>query len=333
MNRLLNNTRLNVISRLHANTKNLFGLLAAATILCTASCSDTNPSKAELNIDPALGQAVFATSGDAADAFVLALRNDDPETLGKLLGADYDDILPLGEIDSEDVDNYVTAWEKTNALLPQGENKVLIAVGEDEWTLPIPVTEGASGWYFDVEEGRERMRIRRIGRNELSVMQAVLAYYDAQMEYAQQDRNGNGMLEYAQQFISSPGTHDGLFWEDEDGDQFSPLGPLMADLTLGGGYYGYFYRILHAQGDSARDGAYSYMLGDRMRAGFAMIAWPEQYGESGVMSFLVSHAGIVYEQNLGPDSAEIAEATPSYNPDEGWVPAQEVNGPQVNTAQ
>ena len=333
MNRLLKNTRLTVVSQLHASAKNLFGILAAGAILCTVSCSDTDPSNAELNIDPALGQAVFAEPGDAASTFFLALKNNDPELLGKLLGAGYHDVLPLDGVDGGDIDNFITAWDKANTLLPQGENKVLIAIGEDEWTLPIPVTEGASGWYFDIEEGRERMRIRRIGRNELSVMQVVLAYYDAQMEYAQQDRNGNGMLEYAKQFISSPGAHDGLFWEDEDGNQFSPLGPLMADLKPGGGYYGYFYRILHAQGDSARDGAYSYILGDRMRAGFAMIAWPEEYGESGVMSFLVSHAGIVYEQNLGPDSAEIAKAMPSYNPDEGWVPAQEVSGPQLNPAQ
>ena len=333
MNRLLNNTRLTVVSRLHASARNLLGLLAAGATLCTVSCSDTDPSNVELNIDPALGQAVFAAPEDAANAFFLALRNDDSEMLSKLLGAGYHDFLPLDEVDSEDIDNYVTAWEKVNALLPQGGNKMLIAVGEDEWTLPIPVSEGTSGWYFDIEEGLERMRIRRIGRNELSAMQVVLAYYDAQMEYAQQDRNGNGLLEYAQKFISTPDTHDGLFWEDEDGDQFSPLGPLMADLTLGGGYYGYFYRILHAQGESAQGGAYSYILGDRMRAGFALIAWPEEYGESGVMSFLVSHAGIVYEQNLGPDSAEIAEAMESYNPDESWVPSKEVSGPQVNPAQ
>jgi len=333
MNKLLNNTRITVVSQLHAVSRSLFGLLAAGAILCTVSCSDTDQSDTELNIDPALGQAVFTKPADAANAFVLALRNDDAEMLSKVLGADYHDVLPLDEVDDEDIENYIAAWDKSNTLLPQGENEMLVAVGRDEWTLPIPVSQGTSGWYFDVEEGRERVRIRRIGRNELSTMQVVLAYYDAQMEYAQQDRNGNGMLEYAQQFISTPGTHDGLFWENKDGDQFSPLGPLMADLTPGGGYHGYFYRILHAQGESARGGAYNYVLGDKMRAGFALIAWPEEYGESGVMSFLVSHAGIVYEQNLGPDSAEISKAMPSYNPDEGWVPTQEVSGPQVNTAQ
>lgn len=328
MNRLSKTTQLTVVSQLRTTAKYLVGLMAAGAILCTVSCTDPDQSSAELNIDPTLDQAVFATPEDAAKTFVLALRNDDAELLRKVLGADYSEVLPLDTVDGEDVNNYINAWEKFNTLVPQGEHKMLIAVGEGKWTLPIPVSEGESGWYFDVNEGAERLRIRRIGRNELSAMQAVLAYYDAQMEYAEQDRNGNGMLEYAQKIISTPGARDGLFWHNETGDTLSPLGPLMADHASGGGYHGYIYRILDAQGEFAKGGAYSYMLGDKMRAGFALIAWPEEYGESGVMSFLVSHAGIVYEQNLGPDGAEITEAMSSYNPGEAWLPAKEVSGPQ-----
>ena len=308
----------------------LFGILAAGSILCMVSCSDSDQVGAELNVDPALGQAVFAMPEDAANAFTLALVNHDLEMFSKVLGADYREILPVDEIDSEDVGNFLAAWEKHNTLLPQGDQKMLIAVGEGEWTLPIPIVAGTSGWYFDMEEGVDRIRIRRIGRNELDVMQAVLAYYDAQMEYAQQDRNGNGLLEYAQKFISTPGAQDGLFWEVEAGATPSPLGPLPADRSKGGGYHGYFYRILKAQGENARGGAYSYMLGDKMQAGFALVAWPEEYGESGVMSFLVSHAGIVYEQNLGPDGADTAEAMSAYDPDADWIPAEEVNGPSAN---
>ena len=308
----------------------LFGILAAGAILCMVSCSDSDQVGAELNVDPALGQAVFAMPEDAANAFTLALVNHDLEMFSKVLGADYREILPVDEIDSEDVGNFLAAWEKHNTLLPQGDQKMLIAVGEGEWTLPIPIVAGTSGWYFDMEEGADRIRIRRIGRNELDVMQAVLAYYDAQMEYAQQDRNGNGLLEYAQKFISTPGAQDGLFWEVEAGATPSPLGPLPADRSKGGGYHGYFYRILKAQGENARGGAYSYMLGDKMQAGFALVAWPEEYGESGVMSFLVSHAGIVYEQNLGPDGADTAEAMSAYDPDADWIPAEEVNGPSAN---
>jgi len=333
MNIKFKKTQSTVVSQLNPIAKNLFGLLAAGAILCTVSCSDAEQSTAELNVDPALGKAVFAMPEDAANAFAQALVNDDMEMLGKVLGEDYREVLPLDAVDSEDVDNFITAWEKHNTLLPQGEQKMLIAVGEGEWTLPIPIVAGSSGWYFDVEEGLDRMRIQQIGRNELDTMQAVLAYYDAQMEYAKQDRNDNGLLEYAQKFISTPGSQDGLFWEVESGETPSPLGPLMADRSSGGGYHGYFYRILKAQGEHARGGAYSFMLGDSMRAGFALIAWPDEFGESGVMSFIVSHAGIVYEQNLGPDGGDAAEAMSAFNPDEGWIPAKEVNGPQGSPAQ
>jgi hypothetical protein len=326
MNRLFESTWLTVASHLHAIAKNLFRLLTAGAILCiVSSCSDFDQATMVLNVDPVLGQAVFAKPEQAANALTQAIANDDGEMLGKVLGADYRVVLPLKEIDAEDVDNYLSAWEKFNTLLPEGDKTMLIAVGKGEWTFPIPIVAGASGWYFDIEEGLERMRIRRIGRNELATIQAVLAYYDAQMEYAQLDRNGNGMLEYAQQFISTPGVQDGLFWEVEPGATLSPLGPLMADHTPGSGYHGYFYRILHAQGEHAKGGAYSYLIGDRMRTGFAVIAWPEDYGESGVMSFLVSHAGIVYEQNLGPNGASIAEEMQAYDPGPGWTPVKEVN--------
>ena len=195
--------------------------------------------------------------------------------------------------------------------------------------MPIPIVSGSAGWYFDVEEGLERMRIRRIGRNELATMQAVLAYYDAQMEYATQDRNTNGLLEYAQKLISAPGSKDGLFWETEPGKELSPLGSLLGNRNPGEGYHGYFYHILKAQGKHARGGAYNYMIGDKMRAGFAVIAWPQDYADSGIMSFIVSHDGIVYEQNLGLDTAEIALKMTHYDPDASWVPAQEVNAPQT----
>lgn len=325
MKRVIENTQSPVVSYLHTTAKNFMGLLTVAAILTTAACSDTDQVNTELKLDSTLGQAVFAEPEDAANAFALALETNDAEMFSKILGADYNEVLPLDDVDAEDVDNYLKAWGKANTLLPQGEHKMLIAIGEDKWTLPIPITEGDSGWYFDVDEGRERVSIRRIGRNELATMQAVLAYYDAQMEYAEQDRNGNGMLEYAQRFTSTAGTRDGLFWEEDDGEEISPLGPLMADHTPGDGYFGYRYRILKAQGESARGGAYNYMLGDRMRAGFALVAWPQEYGESGVMSFLVSHSGIVYEQNLGPDGAEVAAAMTSYNPDDDWLPVKEVS--------
>jgi len=152
------------------------------------------------------------------------------------------------------------------------------------------------------------------------------------MEYATQDRNGNGVLEYAQKFISTPGTHDGLYWDTAPSDTLSPLGSLLADRSEGGGYHGYFFRILNAQGTNAKGGAYSYMIGKSMRAGFAVIAWPEKYGNSGIMSFIVSHDGIVYQQDLGPDSTDIAETISTYNPDAGWIPVQQDNAPEAEAS-
>jgi hypothetical protein len=330
MNYLSENTRQAAVSQLHAIGKYLFAALAAAAILCTVSCSDAGK---ELTVDPELGQAVFVAPEDAANTLVRALEIHDRDLLGKLLGSDYREVLSLDNVDADDVDKFLAAWKKYHTLLPEGDRQMLLAIGEDKWTLPIPIVSGTSGWYFDIDEGLERMRIRRIGRNELDTMQAVLAYYDAQIEYAGQDRDGNGLLEYARRFISTPGSHDGLYWEDESSDSPSPLGPLLADETPGGGYHGYYYRILEAQGEHAKGGAYSYLIGDQMRSGFAVIAWPVEYGETGVMSFMVSHAGVVYEKDLGPDSASIAEAMLAFDPDADWTPAQEVSDPRAGISQ
>ena len=325
-----NNIKMIMTGPIHLVIKYLFQLVTASLVLLTLSCSTPVQPTVELEVDPTIQQATFKTPEEAANAFGQAVVNHNIDQLRKLLGSDYLEITPLGNVSDQDVKNFIKAWEEYNTLLPQGDKKMLIAVGENKWTFPIPIVAGTSGWYFDIEEGIERIRIRRIGRNELATMQAVLAYYDAQMEYAEQDRNGDYMLEYAQKFISTPGTHDGLYWKVEPDEPLSPLGTLFADHTPGGGYHGYFYKILKAQGKNAQGGAYSYMIGKLMRAGFALIAWPDEYGQSGIMSFIVSHDGIVYEQNLGPDGASIAEKMEIYDPGTDWVPSKEVNAPQKN---
>ncbi len=308
---------------LHIVFKYLLHLVAACSVVLTLSCSTFQPTLT-LEMDPATQQAIFKTPEEAANTFVQAVENNNTNQLSKILGPDYRKIKAQNSITDQDVKNFMDAWEEYNTLLPQGNKKMLIAVGQNQWTFPIPIVANISGWQFDIAEGLERMRIRRIGRNELATMQAVLAYYDAQMEYAEQDRNGNSVLEYAQKFISTADTHDGLFWQVEPGEALSPLGKLFADDTPGGGYHGYFYRILKTQGENAKGGAYNYLIGKQMRTGFALIAWPEEYGESGVMSFIVSHSGIVYEQNLGPDGASIAKDMLTYNPGSDWIPTTEV---------
>jgi len=295
--------------------------------LFSVSCSQTGQSRTELGESPVLSQTVFNSAEEANNTFESALKNNDIKLLKEILGADYQEILPVDTVSNEDVQKYITAWEKEHVLLADGDKKRLIAVGVEQWVMPIPIVLGASGWYFDIKNGLERMRIRRIGRNELSAMQAVLAYYDAQMEYVELDRNNDGVLEYAQKFISTLGAHDGLYWESNSENTLSPLGPLFAERTLGNGYHGYYYKILTAQEDHAQGGAYSYLQGNNMKLGFALVAWPEEYGESGVMSFLVSHEGIIYEQDLGEDSANIVENMPTFNPDSNWKTVDEVYKP------
>lgn len=333
MNYISNNMQMIVHHPLHIAIKYLFQLVAASMLLLTLSCSTAVQPTAELEVDPITQQASFKTPEDAANTFEQAVANNNKDHLSKILGPNYPEIEPLNNVPEQDVKNFLQAWEKHNTLLPQGDKKMLIAVGENNWTFPVPIVAGPSGWHFNIEEGIERMRIRRIGRNELATIQAVLAYYDAQMEYAEQDRNGDFMLEYAQKFISTPGIRDGLYWHVEPGEPLSPLGTLFADRSPGGGYHGYFYKILKAQGKNAQGGAYSYMLGEHMRAGFALIAWPKEYGESGIMSFIVSHDGIVYEQNLGSEGASVAEKMLTYDPGTDWIPSKEVNAPQENAQQ
>ena len=314
---------MNLSKTIQPPKKCYLGLLAISSLLMMTACSNLNQT-VELEVSPVVQQAVFQTPEQASKAFVQVMINNDEAQYQQLLGENFRQILLMDEVNRVDVENFIDSWKQSHQLIPQGQHKNLIAVGDDDWVLPIPMIKTSAGWHFDTQEGMERMRIRRIGRNELATMQAVLAYYDAQMEYASQDRNGNYILEYAQKLISSSGKQDGLFWQQNTGKPLSPLGSLHGDRSEGGGYHGYYYRILTAQGEDAKGGAYNYLINNQMRSGFAMIAWPKYYGETGVMSFIVSHNGIVYEQNLGADGEMMAKNMLAYNPDKGWVASKEV---------
>jgi len=302
----------------------LFKILLLGLILSPLSCALIEKEAVVLlPIDPTLKQTTFNTPEEAANAFVRAIENKNTANLTAILGKNYTSVLPIEDLRNEDIVQFLSDWESQHKLIAQGQEKKMIQVGKDDWTFPIPIASSPTGWYFDITEGLERMRIRRIGRNELDVMQSVLAYYDAQMEYFEKDRNNNGLLEYAQRFISSPEKHDGLYWEVQADENLSPLGPLFADRTIQQGYHGYFYKILRSQGDSAQGGATTYLVDGKMTKGFALIAWPEEYGETGIMTFIVSHAGIIYEQNLGPQTSLEIENITTYNPSENWVPSKE----------
>jgi len=267
----------------------------------------------------ARAQQVFVSPEAAIDAFTEALRKADRPALAKLLGANYKQFVNTDGIDRADIETYLMAWDKQHKVITEGD-KAVVAVGDGGWTLPIPIVKHKAGWQFDPAAGADEMRTRRIGRNELATMQAILAYYDAQREYSTVDHNGDGLYEYAQKLVSTKGKKDGLYWEAASGPDESPLGPLLAQQKSKGGtgYYGYHYKILTKQGKDASGGAYDYIIGKRMRSGFASIAWPVRYGDTGVMSFMVSHAGTVYQKDLGPNTESVARAMTTFNPDSSW---------------
>ncbi|WP_052024700.1 DUF2950 domain-containing protein [Pseudomonas sp. G5(2012)] len=275
----------------------------------------------------ATAQQEFATPEKAAEAFVEALgtKNADQKRLAELLGEDWRSFIPRDGAEREDVEAFLKQYHEQHQIEKTGDNKAILSVGSEHWTLPIPIVKGAKGWRFDIKAGSAELRTRQIGRNELAAVQSALAYHDAQMDYASVDRDGDGALEYAQKIFSTAGKHDGLYWADDDSGQISPLGPEFGKTIAGQPWHGYRFRILLGQGPSAPGGAYSYLIGDKMSRGFALIAWPAKYGETGVMSFMISHEGQVFEKDLGPGSEKLAQAMKRFDPDDSWteVPADE----------
>lgn len=268
-----------------------------------------------------MAQQAFLTPDKAAEAFVEALGTEraDQARLTELLGQDWQSYIPRKGSQRADVEAFLKQYREQHHIEKTGERQATLAVGKDNWTLPIPLIKGDNGWRFDIKAGNAELRARRIGRNELDAQQAVLTYHDAQMDYASVDRDGDGALEYAQKIFSTPGKHDGLYWADDDSGQISPLGPLFGKNTAGEGWHGYHFRILEGQGPSAPGGAYSYLIGDKMSRGFAMIAWPVKYNDTGVMSFMISHDGQVFEKDLGPDGAKVAQSMKRFDPDDSWT--------------
>ncbi|MEJ8813367.1 DUF2950 domain-containing protein [Variovorax ureilyticus] len=262
-------------------------------------------------------QQAYASAEAATRAFHDAIASNDVKALEKVLGPDWRRFVPRDAIGQSDFQAFLAAWDKKHGVVSNGTDKAALTVGEGGWTLPVPLVLKDGSWRFDPAAGADEMRTRRIGRNELSAMQAVLAYFDAQKEYAQRDRDGDGVLSYAQKLASTPGRRDGLYWPaDAQGE--SPLGPRFSSVKPGEGYYGYRYKILTAQGKDAPGGAYDYIIGNRMRAGFALVAWPIQYGETGVTTFMISHSGVLYQKDLGPNGATIAGEMKVFNPDSSW---------------
>lgn len=280
-------------------------------------------------------QKVFGSPEEAFTAMVKAMKGQDTRELTVIFGPGGKNLVFSGDdvADKTVRDDFVKAYEEKNRLETVNGNKAILYVGNNDWPLPIPVAKKGNGWRFDTKAGKEEILQRRIGKNELNAIQACKAYVDAQLEYAPKDYDSDGLFEYAQKFLSTPGKKDGLYWETKEGEEKSPLGAFIAVAAREGylakegkgkpgPFHGYYYIILKGQGKDAPGGAYSYVANGKMIGGFALVAYPAQYGNSGVMTFIVNKDGLVYQRDLGRNTAKIVQGIKTYNPDKTWKKAE-----------
>jgi hypothetical protein len=273
----------------------------------------------------------FATAEQAAEALVAANRANDEKEILRILGPDGEKLVHSGDpvADREGRERFVDAYDKAHKIELQGAGTAMLIIGPENWSLPIPIIKRHERWRFDTDAAVQKILDRRVGRNELNVIEVCRAHVAAQREYASKDRLGNGLHEYAQKFKSSPGRHDGLYWEASQGEEQSPIGPQAVSARAEGyakdeaaqpsPYHGYVYRILTRQGPHAPRGAKDYIVNGHMTGGFALLAYPARWGDSGVMTFIVNQDGIVFQKNLGPDTASLAAQITQYDPDSSWT--------------
>ena len=291
-------------------------------------------------------QSTFSSPQDALQALVSAAKSKDQAALAKLFGPGYDRLLSGDDVeDAKDLDDFSAAVSESAGIQKVDDSKYTVVVGNDSWPTPIPLDQKDGKWLFDTKAGLEEVLNRRIGENEFSAISTCRTYAVAQWEYyTEGDWDHDGVAEYAQKLISTPGKHDGLYWETAEDDKPSPLGKLIAaaraegygaktetpDAAGKGGsekegvaeerapYHGYYFKILTRQGAHAPGGKYGYIINGNMIAGYALVAYPDKWGNSGVMTFIVNQQGRVYEKNLGADTAKLAAAMTEYNPDPSW---------------
>jgi hypothetical protein len=282
-------------------------------------------------------EQTFASPQEAVNALVTAAKNNDTNAIHSIFGATGHDLISPDVVQAtEEYKLFVQHLTEKTRLASNSDSNVTLEIGADGWPFPIPIVKQGGKWFFDTVAGAEEILNRRIGMDEIGAINVSLAYVDAQHEYASQDRMGDGVLAFAQFLRSTPGTHDGLFWPtNQPGEELSPLGPLIAQARVDGyrrtakmlndeqaPYHGYYFKILTCQGKHAPGGKYNYIINGRMIAGFALVAWPAEWGNTGVMTFIVNQQGKVYQKNLGLKTAKIAKAMTAYDPDDTWTPAQ-----------
>jgi hypothetical protein len=305
----------------------------AAALLTLASCAQR-----PLSPVPSSDQLTFRTPEAAVSALVAAVSAGDAGRLTSIFGSAGASIASSGDpVADEAMYRFFAARAaQKQALVEAGENIRTLRIGDDDWDLPIPVRKGSKGWFFDTNAGADEILTRRIGRNELHTINVCLGYVEAQREYARRAKQALRRVEYAQKITSTPGRKDGLYWETAEGEAPSPLGPFFADAAKEGyttrtaaeieanagprPFHGYFFRILTAEAETGATGFRSYLRDGRMTAGFALVAWPAEYGASGLTTFQVNHLGIVFQKDLGPRTEEIASTMLKFAVDESWEP-------------
>ena len=327
-------------------TRHFLASFLVATIVLAAGLFAAAPAAQNQSAVSASAQATYASPGEALQALVAAVKNNDRAALAILFGPDYDQLLSGDEVeDKKDLAEFANAVQESAQLHKVNDNKYTITVGRNNWPTPIPLVQKDEKWLFDTKAGLDEIIDRRVGENELSAMVTCRAYAVAQWEYyTEGDWDHDGVAEYARALISAPGAHDGLYWETSEGDKPSPLGKLIAAAQAGGygpnlsatdaagkggsdieapqidraPYHGYYFKILTQQGPQAPGGKYSYLINGNMIAGYALVAYPDKWGNSGVMTFIINQQGRVYQKNLGPNTGELASAITEYDPDPTW---------------
>jgi hypothetical protein len=278
-------------------------------------------------------QKAFATPDAAASALIDAVRANDTKAIVAILGDQAGPLVSSGDTvqDNNARAGFAKDYDTKHSLAPDGDNEMQLVVGSNDWPLPIPIVKQGAAWSFDASQGVQQLIDRRIGRNELLTIKTLLSIGGAEQDYFQRQNDATGKGFYAQHILSSDGASDGLYWPATNGNPESPLGPLVdaaqdegypdsrADDGTPLPYHGYFFHVLTAQGDNAEGGAKSYMQGDAMTGGYAFVAWPAQYGNSGVVTFLLGPDDIVYQRDLGPDTGKLAPAMKTFDPDLGWA--------------
>ena len=309
------------------------GMAAAPHALTASAFAQQAADKAK----PKVGPQSFPSAADAAKALIAAAKAQDKAALLRILGSDGEELVSSGDeiADKRSMEQFAEAAEKAMSLLEDQPGRVVLVIGAQSWPMPIPIVKRGEAWVFDAAAGKDEILTRRVGENELTAIEVMRAFVVAQREYAEVDREGDGIKKYARRIKSRPGKRDGLYWETKPGEDESPLGELVAEAEAEGyrpgyrlsrrgqPYYGYYFKLVMRQGAAAPGGARDYVVNGHMIAGFAMVAYPAQWGNSGVMTFIVNQDGAVHQKNLGARTAEIAPNMTDYNPDQSWERVKE----------